>query len=86
VTTVYPGRPAATASPDGTDVRLGAVPAAGVQVVLTPTEPGPLGLTVSDVSDGLGSVPGFVPRPPELRGASDRSSDQVVVTRRIPPR
>ena len=86
VSVAYPGRPAATASPNGEEIRLGAVPSAGVRVVLTPAEPGPVGLTVSDVSDGLGAIPGFVPRPPELRGASDRTSDQVVITRRIPPR
>ncbi len=84
VTVVYPGRPAATGSPNGEQVRLGAVPAAGVRVTLTPAEPGPVGVLVSDVSDGLGSVPGFVPRPPELRGEANRTSDQVVVTRRIP--
>ena len=84
VSVAYPGRPLATASPDGGEVRLGAVPSVGVRVALTPAKPGPLGLSVSDVSDGLGAVPGFVPRPPELRGAASHSSDQVVVTRRIP--
>lgn len=85
-TAVYPGRPAATGSPDGTQVRLDAVPSQGVRLVLTPQDPGPLTLMVSDVSDGLGAVPGFVPRPPELRGAPIRNSDQVVVTRQVPPR
>ncbi|WP_165922330.1 M20/M25/M40 family metallo-hydrolase [Pseudonocardia endophytica] len=84
VTVVHPGRPPASASPDGSDVRLSAVPATGVRVTLTPVEPGPVGLQVSDVSDGLGAVPGFVPRPPELRGEANRTSDQVLVTRRIP--
>ncbi len=86
VSVVYPGRPVATGSPDGTEVRLGAVPAAGVRLTLTPAQPGPLDLAVSDVSDGLGAVPGFVPRPPELRGEANRTTDQVVVTRRVPPR
>jgi hypothetical protein len=86
VSVVYPGRRAVTAAPDGTEVRIGAVPPAGVRVTVVPAGPGPLELTVADVSDGLGAVPGFMPRPPDLRGEANRASDQVVVTRRVPPR
>lgn len=83
--TVTPaGRPAVSAAPaDGlTEIRLHAVPAAGAVVELV-TGPGPLGVVVADLSPGLNRVPGFVPRPPELRGAPDPTSDQVVLATRV---
>ncbi|MBN9791798.1 aminopeptidase [Pseudonocardia sp. TMWB2A] len=83
--TVTPaGRPAVSAAPaDGlTEIRLHAVPAAGAVVELV-TGPGPLGVAVADLSPGPAGVPGFVPRPPELRAAPDRTGDQVVLATRV---
>lgn len=83
--TVTPaGRPAVSEAPAGglTEVRLHAVPAAGAVVELV-TGPGPLGVAVADLSPGLDRVPGFVPRPPELRASPDRSGGQVVLAARV---
>ncbi|MFC5063390.1 M20/M25/M40 family metallo-hydrolase [Actinomycetospora atypica] len=83
VTVTYPGRPSLSVSPgDGPlRVRLDDVPPEGAVVDLR--LPGPAALRVDDESHGLAVVPGWTPRPPELRQARGNRSDLVVLSRRV---
>ena len=70
-TITYPGRPLVVASPGEptpSRITLDAVPPEGVRLELTLARPGPVGIELDDSSDGLGVVPGFVPRPPSCAG------------------
>lgn len=82
-TVTYPGLVALPAprSPRPLALELDAVPAEGVLVDLIAT--GPLALRVDDQTRGLGAVPGFTPRPPDLRQARGNESDVVVVSRAV---
>ena len=83
VTVTYPGRPSLSVSPgDGSlRVRLDDVPPEGAVVDLRLS--GPASLRVDDESPGLAAVPGWAPRPPELRQARGNRSDLVVVSRSV---
>lgn len=83
VTVTPVGRPAVGVDRAVDEIRLHAVPAAGVRVALTRPGPGPVTLTVSDLAPGLTGMPGFRPRPPELRASPDRDGDQVVLSRTV---
>ena len=63
------------------DLRIGDVPAGGVRLLLRPAAPGPVRLDVRDETVGLETVPGYVPRPPELSRSSRPDGDALVVTR-----
>jgi hypothetical protein len=82
-TVTYPGLAplAVPASSGPLTLRLDAVPREGVVVDLVAT--GPLSLRVDDQTQGLAGVPGFTPRPPELRQARGNRSDVVVVSRQV---
>ncbi|WP_345412863.1 M20/M25/M40 family metallo-hydrolase [Actinomycetospora chlora] len=82
-TITYPGLAALALppSPGPLRLRLDAVPREGVVVDLVAT--GPLALRVGDQTLGLAGVPGFSPRPPELRQARGNQSDLVVVSRQV---
>jgi hypothetical protein len=62
------------------DLRIGDVPAGGVRLLLRPAAPGPVRLDVRDETVGLETVPGYVPRPPELSRSARPDGDAVVVT------
>jgi hypothetical protein len=64
---------------------IGDVPADGVRLMLRPAAPGPVRLDVRDETVGLESVPGFVPRPPELSRSGRPDGDTVVVTTSVTP-
>ncbi|PVZ11014.1 peptidase M28-like protein [Actinomycetospora cinnamomea] len=83
VTVTYPGRPVLSSplEPGPLTLRLEDVPPEGVLVDLQVT--GPVSLRVDDQTLGLAGVPGFTPRPPDLRQARGNSSDVVVVSRRV---
>jgi len=83
VTVAYPGRPPLSAPlvPGPLSLRLDDVPPEGAVVDLLVT--GPVTLRVDDQGLGLDGVPGFAPRPPELRQARGNESDVVVVSRRV---
>lgn len=83
VTVAPAGRPAVRSGRDVDEIRLQAVPTAGMRVELTRPAPGPVTITVSDLTPGLAGAPGFRPRPPELRGAADWDSDQIVLSRTV---
>jgi hypothetical protein len=68
-------------APQPLSLRLDDVPPEGAVVDLQVT--GPVTLHVDDQTLGLAGVPGFTPRPPELRQARGNSSDVVVVSRRV---
>ena len=82
-TVTFPGLAPLSVPPSSAplDLRIDAVPPEGVVVDLVAT--GPLALRLDDQTDGLGGVPGFTPRPPELRQARGNDSDVVVVSRQI---
>ena len=63
------------------DLRILDVPAEGVRVLLRPAAPGPVRLDVRDETVGLETVPGYLPRPPELSRSSRPDGDALVVTR-----
>ena len=79
----FPGTPplALPPSPGPLNLRLDAVPREGVTVDLVAT--GPVQLRVDDQTLGLAGVPGFAPRPPDLRQARGNQSDVVVVSRQV---
>jgi hypothetical protein len=83
VTVAYPGRPVLSAplAPEPMSLRLDDVPPEGVVVDLQVT--GPVTVRVDDQTLGLAGVPGFTPRPPELRQARGNDSDVVVVSRAV---
>ena len=83
VTVTYPGRPSLSVSPGEGPlrIRLDDVPPEGAVVDLRLS--GPASLRVDDESPGLTAVPGWSPRPPELRQARGNRSDLVVVSRRV---
>ncbi|GAA4728466.1 M20/M25/M40 family metallo-hydrolase [Actinomycetospora chibensis] len=83
ITVLYPGRPPVSVDPGPgpLDLRLDDVGREGV--VVDVAIPGPVALRVDDQTLGLGAVPGFTPRPPELRQARGNSSDVVVVSRAV---
>jgi hypothetical protein len=65
-----------------------APPAAGIEVELALRPPrqdgdGTVRLRVLDGSDGLGGVPGFRPRPPDVGIAGDHTSELVLVARTV---
>lgn len=76
-----PGRPIVSTTLATGVLRIDDVPPEGAVVDLALS--GPVTLRVDDQSLGLGAVPGFTPRPPELRQARGNDSDQVVVSRRL---
>ncbi|GLZ45861.1 aminopeptidase [Actinomycetospora sp. NBRC 106375] len=82
-TVTFPGAPplALPPSPGPLNLRLDAVPPEGVTVDLVAT--GPVQLRVDDQTLGLAGVPGFAPRPPDLRQARGNESDVVVVSRQV---
>lgn len=63
-----------------TEVRFGDLPPEGVDLTLRSTHPGPLRISVYDLTHGLADVPGFQPRPPALEPRHS-DSDVVVVAR-----
>lgn len=63
-----------------TEVRFGDLPPEGVDLTLRTTHPGPLRISVYDLTHGLADVPGFQPRPPALEPRHS-DSDVVVVAR-----
>ncbi|WP_156819498.1 M20/M25/M40 family metallo-hydrolase [Pseudonocardia sp. HH130630-07] len=77
------GRPAVRRDGAIDEIRLHAVPASGMRVELTRPGPEPVALTVTDLTPGLTGAPGFRPRPPELRGSGQWSSDQVALSRTV---
>ena len=83
ITVLYPGRPPVSVDPGPgpLDLRLDDVGREGV--VVDVAIPGPVELRVDDQTLGLGAVPGFTPRPPELRQARGNESDVVVVSRAV---
>lgn len=83
VTVSYPGRPPVSVPLEGGPLRLQLddVPRDGALVDLQLT--GPATLRVDDQSLGLGGVPDFRPRPPDLRQARGNESDRVIVSRRV---
>ena len=83
LTVTFPGRPAVSVNPDPgpLNLRLDDVPPEGAVVEVAIT--GPVSLRVDDQTLGLAAVPGFTPRPPELRQARGSESDVVVVSRAV---
>ncbi|MFC5136977.1 M20/M25/M40 family metallo-hydrolase [Actinomycetospora rhizophila] len=83
VTVSYLGRPPVSAPLSGGPLRLQLddVPREGALVDLQLN--GPATLVVDDQTLGLATVPGFRPRPPELRQARGNDSDRVIVARRV---
>ncbi|HEU4347887.1 MAG TPA: peptidase, partial [Actinoplanes sp.] len=58
-----------------------APPAGGVEVALTVRAQGPIRFRAMDAADGLGALPGFRPRPPDVGIRGDHSSEMVAVAR-----
>ncbi len=58
-----------------------APPAEGIEVDLTVRAAGPVKFRAMDASDGLGSLPGFRPRPADVGIRGDHSSEMVAVAR-----
>ncbi len=80
----FPGRAVVTSPLSGSfQLRIDDVPPEGAVVDLQLGGPGPVVMRVDDQSLGLAAVPGFAPRPPDLRQARGNDSDQVVVSRRV---
>ncbi len=61
-----------------------ALPADGIEVVVTVESAGALGLRVMDGSNGLDGLPGYTPRPPGVDAAGSHSSDLVLVSATVP--
>jgi len=83
VAVAFPGRPPLSSPLDAgpLNLRLDDVSPEGAVVDLQLT--GPVALRVDDQTLGLAGVPGFTPRPPELRQARGNQSDVVVVSRAV---
>jgi hypothetical protein len=58
-----------------------APPVAGIDVEISVRTPGPVTFRAMDASDGLGSLPGFTPRPAGVGIRGDHSSEMVAVAR-----
>jgi hypothetical protein len=82
---VVAGRPVpvdrVAGGPWGFGFTFHAPPPDGVEVTLTVRTPGPIRLRAMDASDGLGALPGFRPRPPDVGVRGDHSSEMVAVAR-----
>jgi hypothetical protein len=88
ITATVPGLPAATVRVDGsqpgpwpTQIHFGDLPAGGVELTLRLPEHGALAVTALDMTEGLGGVPGFTPRPIGVERSPRRYGDTVVVAR-----
>jgi hypothetical protein len=69
------------AGPWPTQVRFGDLPAEGIDVTMRVRHQGPLRISAYDLTDGLGGIPGFSPRPPGLERPQRPDSDAVIVAR-----
>ncbi|HEU4346329.1 MAG TPA: M28 family peptidase [Actinoplanes sp.] len=56
-------------------------PPEGIEIALTVRARGPIRFRAMDGSDGLGALPGFLPRPPEVGIRGDHLSEMVAVAR-----
>ena len=65
---------------DSLRITFHAPPADGLQASVTVDGDGPVGLRVTDGSDGLSGLPGYQPRPDGVDAAGTHSSDLVLVT------
>ncbi|WP_235854163.1 M28 family peptidase [Nonomuraea aridisoli] len=63
------------------EIRFRGIPARGVQITVRIPGKERIGLTVIAETDGLTTVPGFVPRPPDLVAATREDGDLAAVTR-----
>ncbi|MEU0572213.1 hypothetical protein ABZ297_43375 [Nonomuraea sp. NPDC005983] len=63
------------------EIRFRGIPARGAQITLRVPGADRIRLTAIGETDGLGAVPGFVPRPPGLVAATREDGDLVAVTR-----
>ncbi|MET7461277.1 M28 family peptidase [Nonomuraea sp. NPDC005501] len=63
------------------EVRFRGIPATGARITLRVPGGGRIRLTAIGETDGLSTVPGFVPRPPGLVAATREDGDLVAVTR-----
>jgi hypothetical protein len=83
VRAIIAGREMSTAQRSRFGVLFHAPPASGVDIRLVVRPGTPLTLRVMDGSTGLGALPGFRPRPPDVGIAGDHLSDLVLVARTI---
>ena len=88
VTVTAPGLAPAAVTVQGTlpgrwptEVRFDDLPAEGVDITLRVPDPGTLRIAAHDQTAGLVSVPGFLPRPPDLQRPPRRDSDAILVAR-----
>jgi hypothetical protein len=58
-----------------------APPATGIEIILSVRAQGPVTFRVMDASDGLSTLPGFVPRPPDVGIAGSHISEMLAVAR-----
>ncbi|HEV7961793.1 MAG TPA: M28 family peptidase [Actinoplanes sp.] len=58
-----------------------APPATGIEIILSVRTQSPVTFRVMDASDGLGALPGFVPRPPDVGIAGSHISEMLAVAR-----
>ncbi|WP_185844414.1 hypothetical protein [Nonomuraea sp. WAC 01424] len=63
------------------EIRFRGIPARGVQIAVRIPERDRIRLTLIAETDGLTTVPGFVPRPPDLVAATREDGDLTAVTR-----
>jgi hypothetical protein len=64
-----------------TEVSFGDLPAEGIDLALRIPHQGPVRIAAYDLTPGLSSVPGFVPRPEGVERSRRSSSDTMVVRR-----
>jgi hypothetical protein len=69
------------AGPWPTQVRFGDLPAEGIDVTMRVRYQGPVRISAYDLTEGLGGIPGFSPRPPGLERPQRTDSDAVIVAR-----
>ena len=68
---------------DRFELRFHALPAEGLDLDLRVQGTGPLRLRVEDASDGLDSLPGFVPRPEGVSALGGHTAETTIVARTV---